>query len=279
MKIGVFAFMMDENGVLVDVETFTHFAASLKVDTVEYHLRKGFESHEKPFLLKLRRLCDSYGLPIGYLGSTGGFIGTDGELRAKIDQVKGDIDVAEVMGVPILRLMGGRPGDDDPDPETTWKRTISCFQEVADYAAIKSVTIGVHNHGPAARPMGEDMVRIIRDTGRENVTLIMDTGQWWPDYGTGQGGEFQPNEAIYDYMEHAVPHASYVRAKFYKIDSGREEYIDYKRVADILKRNEYDGPVSVVFEGQRYSNCTDREALAMAVEHLRETMGVPAPTS
>ena len=53
----------------------------------------------------------------------------------------------------------------------------------------------------------------------------------------------------------------------------------YNRVADILKRNEYDGPVSVVFEGQRYSNCTDREALAMAVEHLRETMGVPAPTS
>ena len=122
------------------------------------------------------------------------------------------------------------------------------------------------------------MVRIVSETDRENVTLIMDTGQWWPDYGTGQGGDFEPNEAIYDYMEQAVPYASYVRAKFYKIDSGREEYIDYERVADILKRNHYDGPVSVVYEGQRYSNCLDREAISLAVEHLRETLGVLAPT-
>ena len=97
MKIGVFAFMVDKTGELVDVETFTHFAASLKVDTVEYHLRKGFESHDKPFLLKIRRLCDKYGLPIGYLGSTGGFVGTDLELQTRVEQVKGDIDIAAVM--------------------------------------------------------------------------------------------------------------------------------------------------------------------------------------
>lgn len=275
MKIGIFAFMVDDDGELTDVETITHFAASLNVDTIEYHLRKGFESHNKPYLIKLRRLCDEYELPIGYLGSTGGFAGTDADLSAKIEQVKGDIDIAAIMGVPMLRLMCGRPTDDDPDPERTWARTISSFQEVADYAADRSVNIGVHNHAPPARPRGADMVRIVQEVDRENVTLIMDTGQWWPDYGTGQGEDFEPNEAIYDYMEQAIPYASYVRAKFYKIDGGREEYIDYERVADILKGSNYDGPVSVVYEGQRYSDCSDREAISMAVAHLRETLGVP----
>ncbi len=279
MKIGVFAFMQDTPGEVVDVETFTHFAASLNVDIVEYHLRKGFESHERPFLQRLRALCNEYGLPIGYLGSTGGFAGTDEELQAKIVQVKGDVDIAAIMGVPLLRLMGGRPRDDDPDPENTWARTVRSFQDVADYAVDKGVNIGVHNHAPPARPRGADMIRIVQEVDRDNVCLIMDTGQWWPDYGSGQGGDFEPNEAIYDYMEQAIPYASYVRAKFYKIDSGREEYIDYERVADILKRNGYDGTVSVVFEGQRYSNCSDREAIAMAVAQLRDTLGVPPPAT
>ncbi len=276
MNIGVFAFMLTESGEVVDVETFTHFAAGLKVDTVEYHLRKGFLSYEESFLRRLKGLCDDYGIEIGYLGPTGGFVGADRELRERIDQVKGDVDIAALMGVPMLRLMGGRPTDDDPHSERTWARTISSFQEVADYAAGKGVIIGVHNHAPPARPRGADMVRIVKDTDRENVTLIVDTGQWWPDYGSGQGAEFQPNEAIYDYIEEAVPYASYVRAKFYKIDSGREEYIDYERVADILKRNRYEGPVSVVYEGQRYSDCPDNEAITLAVDHLRKTMGAPA---
>ncbi len=273
MKIGVFAFLLDESQQMVDVETITRFVATLKVDNIEFHLRKGFESHEKPFLQRLRNLCDEHGLSIGYLGSTGGFVGTDEELCARIEQVKGDIQVAETMGVPLVRLLAGRPADDDPDPERTWSRTIGSFREVADYAADRGVAIGAHNHSPPARPRGADMVRIVEETDRKNVRLIMDTGQWWPNYGEGQGGDFQPNEAIYDYMEQAIPYAAYVRAKFYKIDSGREEYIDYARVAGILKRSGYDGTVSVVYEGQRYSNCTDGDAISMAVGHLRETMG------
>lgn len=275
MKIGVFAFMLDENGEMADVETFTHFAASLNVDNIEYHLRKGFSSHEEAFLRKLKKLCNSYDLSVGYLGSSGGFVGTHKELSSLVSKVMGDIDIAALMGVPMLRLMAGRPADDDPNKEKTWTKTIRCFQEVADYAFSKGVSIGVHNHAPPARPRGEDMVRIVSETNRKNVTLIVDTGQWWPDYGTGQGGVFKPNEAIYDYIEQAIPYASYVRAKFYKIDSGREEYIDYGRVADILKRNGYDGPISVVYEGQRYSTCTDRKAISLAVEHLKETMGLP----
>ena len=51
-------------------------------------------------------------------------------------------------------------------------------------------------------------------------------------------------------MEQAAPLTSHVRAKFYKIDSGREEWLDYRRIAGILKGAGYNGTVGVVFEGQ-----------------------------
>ena len=103
-------------------------------------------------------------------------------------------------------------------------------------------------------------------TWRCESTIIL------PDYGWNMGGDFKPNESIYEYMEQVVPQASYVRAKIYKIDSGREEYIDYERVIDILKSTNYNGAVSVVYEGQPYSDCDDYEAIRLGVSHLRKLL-------
>ena len=272
IKVGCYAVMHDKNGELVDVETFTHFARTLDLDVIDYHLGKGFPSKEPDFLRRLKIQCLKYGMPIGYVASGGGFVGTEQELRRKVDQAKVDVDIASYMGAPMIRLFGGRPRDDDPEPEATWADTIRCFQEVADYAATKAINLGLQNHGPPARPRGEDILRILRETDRDNITSIMDTGQWWPDYGWNQGGEFEPNESIYEYMEQVAPHASYVRAKILKIDTGREEYIDYQRVVDILRSVKFNGVMSVVYEGQRYSNCDDYEAIRLGVRHLRDVL-------
>ncbi len=271
IKIGAYAVMQDD-GELVDVETFTHFAHSLKLDIVDYHLGKGFESHERDYLLRLKLLCLKYGMAIGYLGSGGGFVGTEEELETKVNKAKGDVDIASFLGAPMIRLFGGRPKDDDPDPERTWADTIRSFRDVADYAVTKAIALGVQNHGPPARPRGEDILRILRDTDRPNMSLIMDTGQWWPDYGSGQGGDFKPNDDIYEYMEQVASHASYVRAKIHKIDSGKDEYIDYERVAEILNRAGFNGTVSAVYEGQNYSDCTDYESIEWGTSHLRDVL-------
>ncbi len=272
IKLGCYAVMQDEKGQLVDVETFTHFARTLNLDMIDYHLGKGFLSRDPDYLLRLKTLCLKSGLPIGYVASGGGFVGAEQELRQKVDKAKADVDIAAFMGSPMIRLFGGRPRDDDPDPESTWSDTVRCFQEVADYAATKAIALGLQNHGPPARPRGEDILRILHDTDRDNMSLIMDTGQWWPDYGSNQGGDFVPNENIYDYMEQVAPHASYVRAKIYKIDTGREEYIDYERVIRILQAVDFNGAISVVYEGRRYSRCDDCEAIRLGVNHLRELL-------
>jgi len=270
IKVGSFAFLVQPDGNVMDVIEFTDFAKEIRLDVVEYHLGKGFASKSPEYLSKLKYRARDHGLPIGYLGSGGGFAGTPPEIADKVAKAKADVDIAVFLGSPMIRLMCGRPKDDDPNPQKTWADTIKAFQDVADYAATKAVSLGLHNHAPPARPHGSDILRAWKAINRPNVTIIMDTGQWWPDYGTGQGtANFQPNIKIYDYMEEVVAHASYVRAKIYKIDSGKEEYFDYERIIRMLKSVNYNGAVSVVYEGQKYNNCSDRDAIRMGADHLR----------
>ena len=119
------------------------------------------------------------------------------------------------------------------------------------------------------RCTGDDVLRILRNTDRENFTFILDTGQWVGSPGRNRGvGD--PSVDIYEYMEQTAPYASYVRAKIYKIDSGREEWLDYSRIVQILKSVDFNGVMSITFEGQDVNQCDDRETFRLAARHLRE---------
>jgi len=149
---------------------------------------------------------------------------------------------------------------------------IACFQEVADYAAGRGIAVGLQNHDNRnMAATGEDVLRILRQVDRQNFTFILDTGQWKGSIGAHPRGTFDPEVDIYQYMEQTAPHATYVRAKIYRIDSGREEWIDYRKVLQILKKVDFNGCMSIVFEGQG-NRCSDEEAVRLAVRHLRELL-------
>ena len=63
----------------------------------------------------------------------------------------------------------------------------------------------------------------------------------------------------------------YVRTKFYKIESGKEEWLDYERIVPILKKVNYNGCISIVYEGE----ADDRvEQVRLAAHYLRELSAV-----
>ena len=72
-------------------------------------------------------------------------------------------------------------------------------------------------------------------------------------------------------MEQTAPYATRVRAKIYRIDTGREEWIDYGRVMEILSAVDFNGTMSIVYEDQGNA-CGPREALALTVTHLRDVI-------
>lgn len=268
----------------MDVEEFIELAYKLNLDAVDFQLNRGFRSRDRDYLLYLKKMCLKRGLPIGFLGIGSGFIGSakipgvgivgvplpEDELRRRIDEVKSAVDDASYIGAPCVRIFGGNIPEATEARETLWAQMIASFQEVSDYGVDRGVFIGLHNHPPVDSPDGDDIVRILRDTDRDTFTFIMDTGRW-KDFPPGNSLVAMTNRDvdIYKYMEQTAPYATHVRAKIYKIDSGREEWIDYRRVMEILDAVNYNGTISIVYEDGG-NTCGPLEAIALAVAHLRD---------
>ncbi len=228
------------------IEDFIKTCYDLRLDCVDFHQR-AFESTDASYLGGIKALCLKYGLPIGYLGVSGLFHGTSDERAEHAKNSKEAVDLAASLGSPIIRLFCARIPETNGDGEPTWPAMIAGYQEVADYAARKGVQIGLQNH-PVT---GDTMVAIRKDVDRENFNFIMDTGQWVGSPGAGPRGETDPAHDIYKYMEQTVDNAMYIRCKFYVVESGTEQWLDYDRIAGIIKGANYNGCISIVYEGEQ----------------------------
>ena len=263
MKVGVYASMFggDDPPTLETVESYIEYSAELKVEVIDFLARRGWQSHDPDYLLGIKMKCLRAGLSVGYVASGGHFVGTDEELDEKVAKTGEDAKLASFLGAPMIRVFCGEA----PEDEAGKQREIECFQHSCDLAAAEGIAVGLQNH-PST---GDDVLRIYEGVNRSNFTVIMDTGQWVGSPG-GHQGVGDPNHDIYRYMEQTAPLTSHVRAKFYKIDSGKEEWLDYERIIAILKDVGFNGTVGVVFEGKDINSCDDKQVIRLCVRHLRD---------
>ena len=146
-----------------------------------------------------------------------------------------------------------------------------CLREVCDYGASKGVVVALQNHDNRnLAATGPDVLRTIRDVDHANLSFIMDTGQWRGS--PGGSGDADPEVNIYQYMEQTLPHSGYVRCKIYQIAGGREEVLDYGRIARLLRGANYNGCISIVYEGREQADRA--ELIGKAAAHLREVFGI-----
>ena len=251
------------------IEEAIGFAAELGLDTIDLHLAA--MSRESAYLHRIKRACINNGLPIGYLGG-GSFVGPAEEREKRMAQGRADVDLTAFMGAQMLRVFARYKWPEKiSEQEALWGPMIASFQELADYAASRGVTLGLQNHDNGSFAMtAVQVLRILRDTDRDNFTFLMDTGQWLGSIGSHPRGEFDPDVDIYqDYLERTAPHTELVRAKIYKIDSGREEFLDYERILRILQKENFNGIISLVFELGEFNNLDREECIRLGVAHLR----------
>lgn len=52
----------------------------LDLDIVDFQLFRGFRGKDPAYLRSIKGLCQQLGLPIGFWGVGGGFVGTEGEV-------------------------------------------------------------------------------------------------------------------------------------------------------------------------------------------------------
>ena len=254
------------------LEQVVEQARQLQLDGVDFHL-SGMDRSVK-YINHVKSLCLKRGLNIGYAGA-GSFVGLPEERAKRMEQGRADVDAAALLGAQVLRVFARHKWPSTvEEQEALWRPMIEDFQAIADYAAQRGVMVALQNHDNGSFAMTADQVlRILRETERDNFSFLLDTGQWLGAIGSHPRGEFDPNVDLYkDYLEPTAPFARYVRAKIYKIDSGVEEFIDYRRVLDILRGVGFNGAIGLVFELGEFNRCSHEECMRLAVAHLRQVI-------
>ena len=252
---------------LLDLEGFIERAYQLGLDGVDLHTG-AFASTEKDYLRALRMQTLKRGLALSYIGVSSNFGKPQNELAEEVATAKQWIDTAAFMGIPLVRVFAAWIPAGDTE-EAVWARMMPCLEEVAAHGQSKGVVVGLHNHnhGCVTRT-GKDVRRIIDGVDNSYFSHILDTGQYVGSPGaSGARGQEDPSLDFYGSIAETAPLAVHVRCKIYRIQSGVEEWLDYPRILEILRGVNFNGWLSVVYEGQDVE--AEATAVPKAVSYLR----------
>jgi sugar phosphate isomerase/epimerase len=251
----------------IDLVRFIDKAYELGLDGIDIHTR-AFASTDPDYLRDIRMRCLQRGLAISYIGVSNNFGKPEAELPEAVAEVNQWVDVAAFMGIPLIRVFAAWVPQGESE-ESVWARMMPRMREIAAHAEEKGVVLGLHNHnhGCVTRT-GKDVKRIIDGVDNPYFSHILDTGQYVGSPGaSGADGKEDPALNFYGSIEETAPLAVHVRAKIYRIQTGEEVWLDYPRIFEILKGVDYNGWVSIVYEGQAVE--AEETAVPKAVKYLR----------
>lgn len=253
------------------IEKVIDEAARIGVEGIDI-LHRQMTGDDNAYLQKLKRHAFVNGIAFTCLSIHQSFVSPDKEfLKKEIEHTKNCIRLAAKMGIPCLRLNSGRwgttksfdelmknrgvepilPGYTEDDG---FKWCIDSIQQCLPTAEENGVLLALENHwGLCSTPEGQ--LRIKKAIDSPWLGIMMDTGNFL--------------ENPYNKLEMLAPYTSFVQAKTYY--GGGEWYsldLDYKRIFDILKKVNYQGYVSLEFEGKE----DPFTAVPKSIEMLRAAM-------
>tara|TARA_B100000609_G_scaffold138247_1_gene110811 strand:+ start:1702 stop:2661 length:960 start_codon:yes stop_codon:yes gene_type:complete len=252
----------------VSIETVIDKTARLGVEGVDI-LHRQMDAEDNGYLQKLKRHAFKNGVDLICLSIHQDFVDPDPEVRQRnIKHTEKCIELAYKMGIPSIRLNSGRWGTvksfnklmelrgKEPilpghtlDDGFNW--CIDSIEKCLPKAAECGVMLALENHWGLTRTP-EGLLRIVNAIDSPWLGLLMDTGNFLED--------------PYTKLEMVAPKADFVQAKTYY--GGGEWYtldIDYQHVADILRKVNYSGYVSLEFEGKAPAD----EGVAKSIELFR----------
>jgi sugar phosphate isomerase/epimerase len=254
----------------LDLPGFVERAYQLRLDGIDIHAG-AFAATDPEYLRGIRRQALRRGLALSYIGVSNNFGKPPEQLAAEVALVKKWIDVAEYMGIPLVRVFAAWIPQGEAE-DAVWARMIPCLQEVSAHGQAKGVVVGLHNHnhGCVTRT-GGDVLRILDQVDNPYFSHILDTGQYVGSPGaSGAGGKENPSLDFYRSIAMTAPRAVHVRCKIYRIQTGEEQWLDYPRIFRILRQVGYNGWLSIVYEGQEVE--PEATAVPKAVAYLRRLM-------
>jgi L-ribulose-5-phosphate 3-epimerase len=228
-------------------------AAALGFEGVEL-LHRQMDGESPAYLNELKQLAFRHGVSLPMLSIHQDFVSPDAaERQEAIDHTKKCIALAAKLGIPAIRLNSGRwntiksfddlmkvKGDEPPiqgyTDEHAFQWCVDCIKACLPDAEAAGVLLALENHWGLSTKV-ENLLKIHKAVGSPWLGINLDTGNWPGD----------PYEGI----EKLAPYATIVQAKTYY--GGGVWYtldLDYKRIAQILRKAGFKGWVSLEMEGK-----------------------------
>lgn len=254
------------------IEKVIDEAAKLGVEGIDV-LHRQMESEDNAYIQKLKRHAFINGIALTCLSIHQGFVTPDKEeMKKHVEHTKKCIELSAKMGIPCMRLNTGRwnttksfdelmknrgiepilPGYTEDDG---FKWCIDGINQCLATAEQNGVLLALENHwGLGSTPEG--LIRIKKAIDSPWLSILMDTGNFL--------------ENPYSKLEMIAPYTQFVQAKTYY--GGGEWYsleLDYKRIVDILRKVNYQGYISIEFEGKEAAE----SGVQKSVNLLRKALG------
>ena len=159
------------------------------------------------------------------------------ERRMQIDTNMKKLKAAAVLGAPVVRMNLGHVGPGEDDRKEGVDRCIAAFKKMLPLAQDLGIRIAIENHGGVSGSI-EGILAVIHGTDPKWVGSLLDFGN--PPVGH--------NPELFSRL---VPYAYHTHAKLSRFKpDGEAENSDYGTLLALLKKADYQGAVSVEWEGE-----------------------------
>lgn len=203
------------------------------VDAVEL-CSMHFWNMDTRYLDEIKKGLEEAGSKVVNMPVDTGNISNRDEQKRKFDLnvIKLWMDVAKYIGSPSIRVNTGMQ-----EPPYDLSITADSYKELAQYGEKIGIKVLLENHGGlSADP--DNIVNLFESVNSPYFRSCPDFGNFAPDI-------------RYDGLDKIAKYAVIAHAKTYDFDEdGEVPQFDFKKCLDILKKNGFDGCLSVEFEGR-----------------------------
>jgi L-ribulose-5-phosphate 3-epimerase len=153
-------------------------AAGLDAAEVIYQddYRSGLPLRDRRTADLARRASDDTGIPIVGLTpyTTGINALDDGPWRTAVDEFRGAIEIAQIVGADRLRVYAGSWHPGDQDHAAHWDRLVEALLTLAPEASAAGVRLCVENHFGTMTQSAAETSRLVREVDHDAVRVLYD---------------------------------------------------------------------------------------------------------
>jgi sugar phosphate isomerase/epimerase len=138
--------------------------------------RSGLPLADRRAAQEARRASEDVGIPIiGLTPYTTGINALeDGQWRTAVDEFRGAIETAQIVGAGRIRVYAGSWHPGDRDHGAHWDRLVAALRALAPEAAEAGVRLCVENHFGTMTQSAAETARLVREVDHEAVRVLYD---------------------------------------------------------------------------------------------------------